>query len=75
LIGGGMFDVVFIVTPPSAHYKIASYFIKQGVPKIYVDKPLIANAEEYKALMELAQKSLSKIIVAYVLRYSRSLSG
>jgi predicted dehydrogenase len=48
-------DCVFVATPSSSHYEIASYALERGL-HVFVEKPLCLDASESKRLAELAKE-------------------
>jgi len=51
----GKVDAVTISTPTVTHYQLAELFIKNNVA-VLIEKPLAANAEEGRKIVELAKK-------------------
>ena len=57
----GKVDAVTIATPTVTHQELAKIFIENNVP-VMVEKPLAANVEEGRKIVELAKKN--KIVAA-----------
>ena len=51
----GKVDAVTIATPTAAHYELARFFIENNIA-VMIEKPLAANVEEGKKIVELAKK-------------------
>jgi predicted dehydrogenase len=51
----GKVDAVTISTPTITHYQLAEIFIKNNIA-VLIEKPLAANAEEGRKIVELAKK-------------------
>lgn len=64
-------DGVIIAVPASIHYKVASYFIEQGIP-ILVEKPLTHTARTARALHQLATKKKAKVLVGHTFLYNQA---
>lgn len=48
-------DVVLVATPPSSHFRIASYFIKRGIC-VLIEKPIVTSLKQLGKLQGLLQK-------------------
>jgi predicted dehydrogenase len=55
MIDSARLDCVFVVTPSSSHYEIASYALERGL-HVFVEKPLSLDVTESKRLAELAKE-------------------
>jgi 2-alkyl-3-oxoalkanoate reductase len=55
LVAAGRPDVIHILTPPTTHYLLAKEAIESGC-HVLVEKPLALNAEEARALYNLADR-------------------
>lgn len=62
-------DVVHVVTPPTLRVKLMTRLAEAGVPGVIVEKPICIGADDYYALLELAQTSRTKFAVNHQLRY------
>lgn len=51
-----LIEAVYIAVPNSLHHAIATYFLEKGVPT-FCEKPLAANADEVKDLIECAREN------------------
>ncbi|ACP47590.1 oxidoreductase domain protein [Sulfolobus islandicus Y.N.15.51] len=65
-------DAVSIVTPTGLHSKIAIDVLNRGV-NVLVDKPLGANLDEVKEVVNAARKKGLKLMVGYWSRFSPAL--
>jgi predicted dehydrogenase len=66
-------DAAIISTPAPFHLNEATKLINKKVP-LLIEKPLSDNLNNIENFKKLANKSGLKILVGYVLRYSRSLN-
>ncbi len=57
----GQVDAVTISAPTMAHYELAKLFVENGVP-VLIEKPLAVNAEQGRAIVNLAKEK--NVIVA-----------
>jgi predicted dehydrogenase len=62
-------DVIDIVTPTLAHFEIASYALKQ-FKHVFIEKPIVASAEEAKKLVDIALEANVKVQVGHVERFN-----
>jgi len=62
-------DCLDVVVPTIFHYEVASKAMKAG-KHIFIEKPLTANVEEAKSLMQLAKEANVKVQVGHVERYN-----
>ncbi|MDU5336357.1 Gfo/Idh/MocA family oxidoreductase [Enterococcus sp.] len=51
-----LIEAVYIAVPNSLHHAIATYFLEKGIPT-FCEKPLAANADEVKDLIECAREN------------------
>lgn len=61
-------DAVMIHAATAVHYKIASYFLKQGIPT-FVDKPLADTAQQVEQLYELSNLHSTPLYVGFNRRH------
>lgn len=61
-------DCVFIATPTSSHFEIASYCLEKGI-HLFLEKPCCLNYSDTAALRDLARKQRLLIQVGYHNRY------
>ncbi len=57
-------DVVHITTPPQSHFEIARVCLEHGA-NVYVEKPFTLNAEDARALVELAEERKLKLTAGH----------
>lgn len=57
-------DAVFIVTPHAYHFAQARTFLQAGLD-VLLEKPMVMNAEEAKALIEVRDRSGKTLVVAF----------
>jgi predicted dehydrogenase len=62
-------EVVFIVTPPTTHFKIAKNAIKAG-KHVFIEKPLTTDVKKAKILVNLAKKYRVKLAVGHVFLFN-----
>ncbi len=62
-------DAVSIATPTNTHYKIAKYFLKNGV-NVLIEKPITNSIEEADELIHLAEKANLILRVGHIERYN-----
>jgi predicted dehydrogenase len=62
-------DVVDIVTPTVAHYKLASQAIKLS-KHVFIEKPVTQTIDEAKSLMNLSREADVKVQVGHVERFN-----
>lgn len=55
-------EVVHITTPPQSHFEIARKCLESGC-HLFIEKPFTVNAEEAKALIDMAQAKNQKLTV------------
>lgn len=60
-------NAIYIATPPYAHLDYAERALKRG-KMVYVEKPMVMNQEEAKALVELVEQYNGKLVVAHYRR-------
>eukprot|EP00035_Acanthoeca_spectabilis_P016602 m.342335 g.342335 ORF g.342335 m.342335 type:complete len:667 (+) comp16547_c1_seq3:353-2353(+) len=56
-------DIFDIITPPSTHYELVETACKHGVPTVICQKPLADNLQEAVAIVELAEKHGTRLVV------------
>jgi predicted dehydrogenase len=61
-------DLVDIVTPPLSHYDVVADALNRGL-HVLCEKPLSLDADEAKAMVELAEKSGQRAFMAFQRRY------
>ena len=66
-------DGVIIASPSSMHINQAINFLDLNIP-IFIEKPISNNLEDYLKFKKLAEIKNAKILVGYVLRYSKILN-
>ncbi|MFZ4546199.1 MAG: Gfo/Idh/MocA family oxidoreductase [Bacteroidales bacterium] len=64
-----MVDVIDIVTPTLAHFEIAAYALKQ-FKHVFIEKPIVATAEEAQKLVDIAREANVKVQVGHVERFN-----
>lgn len=57
-------DVVHITTPPESHFSLARTCLEAGC-HVYVEKPFALNAQDTRALLDLAQRKKLKITAGH----------
>jgi predicted dehydrogenase len=62
-------DAVAVVVPTSAHLKVASDFLRRGIP-VLVEKPLAATVEQAETLVELSEQHRTPLQVGHVERFN-----
>ncbi|MEG2337434.1 MAG: Gfo/Idh/MocA family oxidoreductase, partial [Bacteroidales bacterium] len=62
-------EVVDIVTPTLAHFKIASMALRKG-KHVFIEKPITATAQEARKLLSLANEAGVKTQVGHVERFN-----
>jgi UDP-N-acetylglucosamine 3-dehydrogenase len=62
-------EAVSIAVPTSMHFKVASFFLNEGVDCL-VEKPITPSLEEGKALVEIARKNGRKLMVGHIERFN-----
>jgi predicted dehydrogenase len=66
-------DAGIICSPAPFHLNQASKFIKKKVP-VLIEKPLSNSLDGIKNFKKLANNSSTKILIGYILRFSKSLN-
>jgi virulence factor len=61
-------DAVMIHAATNAHFQIAEYFLKQGIPT-FVDKPLADNAAEVEKLYDISAQTAQPLYVGFNRRH------
>ncbi len=67
-------DAVSIVTPTSIHYKIARFFLNNGV-HVLIEKPITRTLKEARDLVKLARKKRLIIQVGHVERFNSAIQA
>ncbi len=62
-------DVVFIITPTSTHFELASKAIKKG-KHVFIEKPATDNPDDTKILINLAKEAGVIVQVGHVERFN-----
>jgi predicted dehydrogenase len=70
----GKVDAVSIATPTSAHYKIASDFLKNNIPAL-VEKPFTATLKEADSLIKIAESKNLILQVGHIERFNSAFSA
>jgi predicted dehydrogenase len=65
-------DVIDIVTSTLAHYELAAFALKQ-FKHVFIEKPIVATAEEAKKLVDIAREANVKVQVGHVERFNPAL--
>src|SRR3989338_6793680 len=65
----GKASAVSVVVPTRAHYDVASYFLKRGIP-VMLEKPMAGDLKEAMALDELSVKGGTILQVGYIERFN-----
>ncbi|HEX6334314.1 MAG TPA: Gfo/Idh/MocA family oxidoreductase [Flavisolibacter sp.] len=65
----GRFGMVSITTPTSTHFQYLSEAMRQDVPVIICEKPVVNSTAEALQLKELHKRCNSKILVNYIRRF------
>lgn len=65
----GKASAVSVVVPTRAHYDVASYFLKRGIP-VMLEKPMAGDLKEAIALDELSVKGGAILQVGYIERFN-----
>jgi len=61
-------DGVVVATPSNTHYKIAQYFIENGMD-VLVEKPMTLSSAESASLIEIAEKEDKILLAGHIFRY------
>lgn len=69
LLEGSRLDGLIVATPPAFHAEVASAALEAGLP-VLVEKPLTMNLEQAKALLALAQRKESLVLVGHTHLFS-----
>jgi UDP-N-acetylglucosamine 3-dehydrogenase len=62
-------DLVSVVVPTKQHYEVAAYALKAGIHAL-VEKPIAADVDEARALVDLARARDMKLAVGHVERFN-----
>jgi len=60
---------VFIATPPTTHFDLASKAIERG-KNVYVEKPMTTSSREAEALISMAEEKSIKLMVGHTFEFS-----
>lgn len=69
LIADDCIDAVSVVVPTTYHLKVASDFLRRGIP-VLVEKPLALNVEQAETLVELSEQHRTPLQVGHVERFN-----
>lgn len=69
LLSGDAVDAVSIVVPTVAHLQVAGDFLRAGIP-VLVEKPLAANVDQARELVELAARGKALLQVGHIERFN-----
>lgn len=67
LLESDQIDAIYIATPPNSHVDYAIQALDAG-KHVYVEKPMARNAKEARRILEAAEKSSHKLVVAHYRR-------
>jgi predicted dehydrogenase len=70
LLAHGVPDILSIASPPETHLALAGQAVAAGVPVIVCEKPLALDLAEARAIVELAGKAGTILLVNHERRYS-----
>lgn len=70
----GRVDCVSVVVPTPVHYELASAFLKHDVD-VLVEKPMAENAEQGRALVELAERRKRVLQVGHLERFNPAIQS
>jgi len=62
-------DLLHIVTPPDLRVPLMTIAAEHDVPAAIVEKPVAVDGADYKAIVELGEKSKTKFVVNHQLRF------
>jgi len=65
-------DAVSVVVPTSLHFDVAQPFLQEGIATL-VEKPIAANVDEAKKLVELAAQNDAPFLIGHLERYNPAL--
>ena len=60
-------DAIYVATPPSYHLEYTQRALAAG-KHVYVEKPMARNGDEARQILELAEGSKQKVVVAHYRR-------
>ena len=63
------FNLVCLATPTSTHYEYLQVLLKQEVPVIICEKPVVGQLGEADKILRLYEASRSKVLVNYIRRF------
>ena len=67
-------DIVIVASSSPSHVSVMRRLIKNGVKKIFCEKPLGMEEREVKDLLELAQANKVKICAAFLINFSAAIA-
>jgi 1,5-anhydro-D-fructose reductase (1,5-anhydro-D-mannitol-forming) len=67
LLESEQIDAIYIATPPNAHVDYAIQALSAG-KHVYLEKPMARNAKEARKILQAAEKSSHKLVVAHYRR-------
>lgn len=70
----GKVSAVSIAVPTSAHYSLAAYFLKRGIP-VMLEKPMATSLEEAQSLVDISLDKNTILQVGYVERFNPALQA
>ena len=62
-------DLVSVATPTTTHFKIAKFFLQQKTP-VLVEKPIASSLKEANALIRIAKKNKTPLLVGHIERFN-----
>jgi len=62
-------DLVTVVVPTHLHFEVAAYLLDRGI-NILLEKPMTQTLEEAQTLIQLAQRTGTKIAVGHIERFN-----
>lgn len=66
-------DAVYVATPNNLHAKNTIDCLKAG-KNVIVEKPMAMNAEECRQMIDAAEKSNCKLMIAHCMRYNKTIN-
>lgn len=69
LLTSSAVDAVSVVVPTVAHWQVAGDFLKAGIP-VLVEKPLAANVQQARELVDLATRHSALLQVGHIERFN-----
>jgi UDP-N-acetylglucosamine 3-dehydrogenase len=68
-ISPGSIDLAIVATPTSTHEKVASYFLRLGVP-VLVEKPAAHSVESARRLLQVESDSSASVSIGHIERFN-----